>query len=510
MLDIWWCLSIECVLLIPAAVCGQESVSCPASQDLDSDVLILGAGISGVAAAKTLFDNGLDNFIILEGTDRIGGRMHNTKFGGIQIELGANWIQGAPLPGGPTPPKSNPIWELAHTSCKLNNTYSNVSSFVVYQGDKVVDHNQIAKEFEVALNSITSFSTERQQEGRSDVSVREAFLLNTTWNPITPVQSVIEYLNVDFCLAEPPEVDSLFQSLPDTTEVDFGPAFYFVTDQRGYSRIPRCLAEDFLAFNSSVLHFNANVTEIHSSNECVCARVIENGQDRTYCSKYGILTFSIGVLQHWVKSESRIQPPLSAEKVQAINSLDFPTYLKIFLNFSQSFWEDLPYILHADTERGYYPVIQPINSHIILVTLTGNEAIRLSLQDKNVTKMEIMAVLRSMYGNDIPEADSILVPTWYKDPFYMGTYTNCPLGVTDDTFAELRKPEGRLYLSGEGTSDYSGYVHGGYLAGIATAEEILRDINSTLTPSSVGKAGSLLGSTAIIVLCSLLSFCCGP
>ena len=42
--------------------------------------LILGAGISGIVAGKTLKDNGVDDFLILEGQDYIGGRIKQVIF----------------------------------------------------------------------------------------------------------------------------------------------------------------------------------------------------------------------------------------------------------------------------------------------------------------------------------------------------------------------------------------------------------------------------------------------
>lgn len=37
-------------------------------------VIIIGAGISGCNAAKTLIENGIEDVLILEATNRIGGR----------------------------------------------------------------------------------------------------------------------------------------------------------------------------------------------------------------------------------------------------------------------------------------------------------------------------------------------------------------------------------------------------------------------------------------------------
>ena len=55
-------------------------------------VLILGAGASGITAAKTLYDHGITDFLVLEGQDYIGGRVKQTSFAGMKVELGANWI----------------------------------------------------------------------------------------------------------------------------------------------------------------------------------------------------------------------------------------------------------------------------------------------------------------------------------------------------------------------------------------------------------------------------------
>jgi len=54
------------------------------------------------------------------------------------------------------------------------------------------------------------------------------------------------------------------------------------------------------------------------------------------------------------------------------------------------------------------------------------------------TRAEIMSVLRKMFGNDIPEMESILIPRWGKDPFFRGTYSNWPIGVSTKDFDELK------------------------------------------------------------------------
>ncbi|XLR13989.1 hypothetical protein S83_007172, partial [Arachis hypogaea] len=75
-----------------------------------SSVIIVGAGVSGISAAKVLAENGIHDLLILEASDRIGGRIRKETFGGVSVELGAGWIAGV---GGK---ESNPVWELAAKS----------------------------------------------------------------------------------------------------------------------------------------------------------------------------------------------------------------------------------------------------------------------------------------------------------------------------------------------------------------------------------------------------------
>lgn len=57
-----------------------------------------------------LAENGVDDFVILEAADKIGGRIRKTDFAGATVELGAGWIAGV---GGE---QVNPIWEMARHS----------------------------------------------------------------------------------------------------------------------------------------------------------------------------------------------------------------------------------------------------------------------------------------------------------------------------------------------------------------------------------------------------------
>ena len=100
-----------------------------------SKVLILGGGIAGVIAARTLHENGIDDFVIIEARDELGGRLKSVKFAGYTVEVGANWVQGTQTGSGP----ANPIYSLTqkHKTKAPLSDYSNISeeSLILHEND---------------------------------------------------------------------------------------------------------------------------------------------------------------------------------------------------------------------------------------------------------------------------------------------------------------------------------------------------------------------------------------
>lgn len=59
---------------------------------MNKQIIIIGAGVSGVAAATKLISNGFKKVTILEGGDRIGGRVYTIPYGANVLDIGAQWF----------------------------------------------------------------------------------------------------------------------------------------------------------------------------------------------------------------------------------------------------------------------------------------------------------------------------------------------------------------------------------------------------------------------------------
>ncbi|XP_008506167.1 spermine oxidase isoform X3 [Equus przewalskii] len=76
-------------------------------------VVVIGAGLAGLAAAKALLEQGFTDVTVLEASSRIGGRVQSVKLGHSTFELGATWIHGS---------HGNPIYHLAEANGLLEET----------------------------------------------------------------------------------------------------------------------------------------------------------------------------------------------------------------------------------------------------------------------------------------------------------------------------------------------------------------------------------------------------
>ncbi|KAI9461924.1 amine oxidase [Lactarius psammicola] len=465
----------------PHDVTGALASGAPlARQAPDTQVLILGGGVAGIIAARTLATQGITDFLIVEARDELGGRMRSTTFGApdrqLTVELGANWIHGTQEEGHP----ANPIFELA-LKHNLNAVKSDAhTSITTYDANGAVDYLDVLDNAMDAFTKLTIAAGARLPENLVDLSARAGYAL-IGQKPKTPHEIASEYYAFDYTYAQTPEQSSsLLRPGNFTYNLDqggFSEEDLLSIDQRGIKYLIQAEAAEFL--KQSQVRLQATVATIEYSDSAVSVTLTDGTR---LTAPYAICTVSLGVLQN---DDIRFDPPLPEWKVEAIHSLTMATFTKIFIQFPQKFWFDTQFALYADSERGRYPVWQSLDldgfmpgSGVLVATVTGDYSKRIESMTDAQVQSEVMEVLRSMFPKvTIPGPMAFLFPRWLSDPLYRGSYSTWPASFVPQHPINLRAPLGRLWFAGEAMSEkYFGFLHGAYFEGEATGAQIVECI----------------------------------
>ncbi|KAF8175157.1 amine oxidase [Pholiota molesta] len=441
-------------------------------------VLILGGGMAGVIAARTLHQAGIDNFVIVEARDELGGRMQTQSFGGKIIEQGPNWIQGTQEGNGP----ANPMLVLAekHNLARQFNDW--FGSVTTYDNTGAVDWLDVFDTSSNQFEDLTAVAGARVDSNLVDLSARSGYSLAKA-KPQTAHASAAEYYQFDWEYAQTPEESSLIASswgnnfTYNTDQGGFSDTNLMSIDQRGFKSIIQLEADEFLTASQKKL--NSVVKTISYSKKGVTVTLDNN---ETISGDYALCTFSLGVLQN---DDVGFKPELPDFKQEAIDSMVMATYTKIFLKFPMKFWFDTEMAIYADSERGRYPVWQSLDhanffpgSGIVFVTVTGDYSIRVEALSDQQIQEEVMGVVRSMFPNvTVPEPTEFFIPRWHTNPLFRGSYSNWPPAFASQHLDNLRANVDRLFFAGEATSrKYFGFLHGAYFEGLDIATNIVQCI----------------------------------
>ncbi|EJD43528.1 FAD/NAD(P)-binding domain-containing protein [Auricularia subglabra TFB-10046 SS5] len=457
---------------------------------MDADVLVIGAGISGVAAARRLARAGR-RVLLLEARDRIGGRIYTrTDVMPCPIDLGATELHGYDF--------GNPFKAMAaKMGCRIHRPrlipddraralQKNVEDALWEQAKDFAQFQRTPTPTQSLADFLFSDNSGLYDGLRDDVEKAHAVALANSWCSWTsaPFDTVsLKYWGFDGDF--------------------YGPSSYIMD---GYSRFVEYLWDDAKAAGVEVMLQHA-VTAIEHAQDGI-VQVTANGA--TFRAPACICTIPLGVLK---LHPPQFSPPLPPRRLAAIQRLGVGAFTKIFLSYPQAWWPvDAPllYVIFPspeDVPEG--PEYKAITSQQAvevrnLASMHGEhgpvlcidlgppaaqcvEALSGSLDG---VKSALHTLLKRAISPDspVPEPDACLVTGWNRDPYSMGAYTFIPVGKDGDTehatpldFVELSKPlwDGRLGFAGEHTElDCWASAHGAMMSGDREAERVVRFLAS--------------------------------
>jgi monoamine oxidase len=426
------------------------------------EVIVIGAGISGLTAARDLSIDGYD-VLVLEARDRIGGRIWTSQELGQPADLGASWIHGF---------EDNPIARLArrHQIEILRTDISSVTparyrAVALYDEDGRRLEPREMVEIADMMADFLDFIEAKQKAGR-EMSLREVELEFAQHHNLH--EAALRRLNyisrtyLEHEWAGPREEISL---------LEFDNALYFAGHDRifpgGYSQVVEKLAGD-----TRVL-LNHEVRQIDYSGELV--DVLTN--HGSYFAYHVLVTVPLGVLQ---SGSIAFNPRLPRTKRDAFRKMRMGVFNKVYLKFENVFWDkDSELIGFMGGSDNDWPEI--VNYHklagqpVLMAISAGTAGAKNENRSDSDLVESIMANLRRMYGEKIPAPSHSLVTRWNSDPFSMGSYSFVPVGSRQGFRRQLgMQVDNKVFFAGEATSQFfPATVHGAFLTGVRAAYEIM-------------------------------------
>lgn len=424
--------------------------------------IVIGAGMAGLAAARTLKDSGW-NVVVLEARDRIGGRISTSdRFPGARVDLGATWIHG----DGPKNPVANLARKmgarLATTSFESREVFDTRGGRMAPEG--ITNLNTLGASIRDALD--------RDAISPIDKSVQESVRVALNYSSRSEVErNRIDYLvNTTVEHEYGGESDRLSTRLLGNDSQYEGNESLFLD---GYGVLLDYIAKDV------DIRLNHVVTSVTHSfigkNEVVVATTMGR-----FTADRVVITLPLGVLQSGAVSFS---PPLPSNKNVAINKLGVGLLNKCYLRFPNVFWDqskDWMGFVPGSTKYGrwaeWVSLARPTGQPILL----GFNAAAFGRETEKWTNQEIvsdaMGTLRTMYGPSIPEPLDWIITRWDSDPYARGAYSCNVLGSTPQMRTDLAASvANRLFFAGEATHESRFQtVHGAFESGIRAAREVAR------------------------------------
>lgn len=419
-------------------------------------VIVIGAGIAGIAAAIDLQAAGLD-VVVLEARNRIGGRIWTDRRWGFPLDLGASWIHGSA--------PANPIWRLRN-QLGLRTVPTDWDDLVVYDVDgKQISASQSATD---AARYRSAYRKARRWGNRQerDTSLQDGIDFAVRARTMLPHdQRALDFrLNFEVEQDYGGDATSLSNWWFDQDSWLGGRQDSYMVD--GYGELIDTLADGLdirLSTVVSAVTFGSFGVRVTTSN----------GVEQ---AAYAVITVPLGVLK---ANRISFSPALSRAKRTAISRLGVGTLNKLYLGFANRFWDDTQAIGYQSANRGEWSLwmdLEQILGEPVLLAFNaatyGKEVEDLSDQE---TLDASMKVLRTIYGQSIPDPQAALITRWNQETFSLGSYSHIPVGATGRDYRVLSAPSGgRLFWAGEATNKkYPQTVAGAYLSGQRAAQQII-------------------------------------
>ncbi|VXD01904.1 Amine oxidase [Pseudomonas sp. 9AZ] len=417
-------------------------------------IIVIGAGIAGLAAASQLAGRG-HQVTVLEARTRLGGRLWTSQaWADAPVDLGASWIHEM---------DGNPLTALAEEAG---------ARLITTSYDSVIDYDVNGRPLSAAraarlatLKDEYQWAIDQGQRHSIDRSLRNTIESELDWASLSNAdQELLAFIT------------------NSTAEQEYAGSrndlsTYWFDSLGGYDGDDAVFAEgyqtliNFLARGLNI-QLGQTVSAIDSSTSTV--KVTTNSG--TFSADRVIVSVPLGVLK---KGTIRFTPALPSKKTTAINKLGMGHFNKCYLRFPTQFWPQQDWLEYIPPQSQHGQWSQWLNlgrltgQPVLLGFNAGDFGRQIEAWSDAQIVASAMARLRLIFGQQIPDPVSVQITRWSQDPFSYGAYSFNKLGAKPAMRDDLAAPIGnRLFFAGEAThKNMFATVHGALLSGRRAATQ---------------------------------------
>jgi monoamine oxidase len=409
-----------------------------------TDVVVIGAGAAGLAAARALADAGR-RALILEARNRIGGRVWtDQRFGDIPVERGAEFIHG----------------DRACTWEWLPRAGLRAAPHARWSGRRIVLEDgrlagAAALEERADLRPVFTLEDELAAYDGPDRSLAEWLAARG----FSPLAAHIADVRLAHSNCATPGTLSIAELAHDLRHSDAGEGDFHILG--GYDQVLATIAEGLdirLETPATAVRWSAEGVEIDTPGG-------------SYSAQAAVVTLPLALLK---AGAVPFDPPLPAAKRRAIGALAMAPAMKLHLRFAEPFWDEGMTFLTADAPVAVWWTIRPA-APLLTGFLTGPRAERMAAFSEAGAIARGLAQLDRLYGGAASRLFAAgQLTDWAADPWARGGYSSTPPGSHGQR-AILAEAAGALHFAGEATAldGNPATVHGALRSGERAAGEIL-------------------------------------
>jgi monoamine oxidase len=417
------------------------------------EVLIIGAGIAGLTAARTLAEAGVA-VTVLEARNRIGGRILTHSVDGHAIELGAEFIHG----------RAPEFWAVLNESGL--ETYERDGTHACFTGG----HLQSCSATEHAFHLLEGL----ENPPNPDISFTQYLsTLDATDAERISARSFVEGFNA----ADASQISAVSLGVQQKAEdsIEGDRAFSL---PNGYGQLPDYLAGRIQDHGGTIL-LNTPVQQLRWQPNHVEAST-ESG---TLTAQRAIITIPLGVLQR----ETLLIEPRPQGILSAATLLRMGNVFRFALHFREPFWKTLPSSPMEDLSFlfafGEMPPVwwttHPHPSALLTGWIGGPRSAALAILSSQALADRACSTLAHIFSLRTRQVLDLLLGCythdWRNDPFSLGAYSYVATGGLDAPRQLSQPVADTLFFAGEhtDTTGHWGTVHAAIRSGLRAARQIL-------------------------------------